>query len=193
MKLRDRPGLEIVEASTQEHFRAMSLIHAQGWRAAYRDAVPADWMAEHITDDRWVETFRDYAERPRFHCFLLLDEGKPVSCITCWPARIGEQNHGGGMLIQFDASGYEGWGEVISFYTMPGETGKGYGALLMDHCLSQLRADGFRQAYLFVLRENEGARRFYAAHGFAWDGTHQDIPFPLDTVCVDLRYVKDLG
>ena len=115
-----------------------------------------------------------------------------MGCITCGPARIGNQNHGGGMQVHFDASGYEGWGEVISFYTHPQETGKGYGSLLMDRAKEQLKADGFQQAYVFVLRENQGARRFYARHGFSWDGTHQDIPFPHDTVCVDLRYTTTL-
>ena len=55
-----------------------------------------------------------------------------------------------------------------------------------------MKAEGFQDAFVFVLRENEAARRFYAAHGFAWDGTHADIPFPPNTVCVDLRYVKKL-
>ena len=45
--------------------------------------------------------------------------------------------------------------------------------------------------FVFVLRENEGARRFYAAHGFSWDGTHADIPFPHGTICVDLRYTRE--
>ena len=54
--------LRIVDACTEEHFRAMSLIHALGWRDTYEDALPAEWMAEHVTDERWVNTFRQYAE-----------------------------------------------------------------------------------------------------------------------------------
>ena len=37
--------LHFVDAVCDEHFRAMSLIHALGWRDTYVDAVPADWMA----------------------------------------------------------------------------------------------------------------------------------------------------
>ena len=29
-------------------------------------------------------------------------------------------------------------------------------------------------------------------HGFAWDGTQVEIPFPPDTVCIDLRYAREL-
>ena len=36
-------NLTFVDACTDEHFRAMSLIHALGWRDTYVDAVPAGW------------------------------------------------------------------------------------------------------------------------------------------------------
>ena len=62
----------------------------------------------------------------------------------------------------------------------------------MEEMLRRLKADGFSDAYVLVLRENENARRFYERHGFAWDGTHEDIPFPHGVVCVDLRYTRKL-
>ena len=92
----------------------------------------------------------------------------------------------------FPNDAYAGWGEIISFYTHPAERGRGYGGLLFEEALRRLKADGHDSAFVFVLRENGKARRFYAAHGFAWDGTHADIPFPPDAVCVDLRYTKAL-
>ncbi len=184
--------LRIVEATEQEHFEAMSLIHALGWRDTYVDAVPADWMAEYVTDDRWVETFRGYAQDGVNHGLLLYRGDTPVSCMTYGPARIGDQNHGGGLMVSFDAAGFEGWGEIISFYSHPQERAKSYGGLLMEEALRRMKAQGFEQVYVFVLRENEKSRRFYERHGFCWDGTHQDIPFPPDTICVDLRYCKKL-
>ena len=160
--------LRFVDACTEEHFRAMSLIHALGWRDTYADAVPADYMASEITDDRWVEVFRaNYETQNGVHGLLLCRGGEPVSCLNYW-------------------------GEIASFYTHPAQRGRGYGGLLFDEACRRMKEAGFANAFVFVLRENEKARRFYAAHGFAWDGTHADIPFPHDTVCVDLRYVKQL-
>ena len=69
---------------------------------------------------------------------------------------------------------------------------KGYGTKLMEEVLRRLSGQGYLQVFLFVLRENENARRFYEKMGFAWDGTHEDIPFPPDTICVDLRYTRSL-
>ena len=183
-------ALHFVDACREEHFRAMSLIHALGWRKTYAGYVPDDFMAREITDDRWVKFFQEGCKTGRCHGLLLYRDDTPVACINYGPART--ENYNAGSVCTFDSAGYEGWGELISFYTHPEETGKGYGGLLFEEALRRLKAAGFMDAFLFVLRENEGARRFYAAHGFAWDGTHADIPFPPDAVCVDLRYVRKL-
>ncbi len=182
--------LHFAEARTDEHFRAMSLIHALGWRDTYADAVPADFMAREITDDRWVEVFRQNHEEGIYQGLLLYSGDTPVSCINFGPARI--ENYNPGTVCTFDNGGYEGWGEITSFYSHPACRGKGYGGLLFDEACRRLKEAGFRNAFVFVLRENEKSRRFYEAHGFSWDGTHADIPFPPDTVCVDLRYTRAL-
>lgn len=168
----------------------MSLIHALGWRDTYKGFVPEDYMAEKITDDRWTELFRADCESGRCHGILLYREQTPVACINYGPARV--ENFNAGSICQFDSRGYEGWGEIVSFYTHPAERGRGYGGLLFEEAVRRLKAAGHESAFVFVLRENEKARKFYSAHGFAWDGTHADIPFPPDTVCVDLRYTKAL-
>lgn len=183
--------LRFVDACKEEHFRAMSLIHALGWRDTYVDAVPADYMAAEITDDRWVEVFRtNYETQNGVHGLLLYRGDMPVSCLNYCKART--VNYNPGDICVFDNTSYTDWGEIASFYTHPAERGHGYGEMLMEEALRRLKADGFQNIFVFVLQENEKARRFYAAHGFAWDGTHADIPFPPDTICVDLRYVKKL-
>ena len=107
------------------------------------------------------------------------------------PARI-DAGLQAGTVCKFNSRGYEGWGEIISFYTHPDHKRKGYGTKLMEEVLRRLSGQGYLQVFLFVLRENENARRFYEKMGFAWDGTHEDIPFPPDTICVDLRYTRSL-
>ncbi len=183
--------LRFVDAVAQEHFQAMSLIHALGWRDTYVGHVPQDYLDAEITDDRWVPVFRsNYETGNGVHGLLLYRGDTPVSCLNYCPAR--KVNYNPGEACQFDNVGYEDWGEIASFYTHPAERGRGYGGLLFEEALRRLKADGFQNAFVFVLRENEKARRFYAAHGFVWDGTHADIPFPHGAVCVDLRYVKQL-
>ncbi len=182
--------LHFVDARTQEHFRAMSLIHALGWRDTYQGYVPDGYMAREITDERWVGQFREDFETRRCHGLLLYRGDVPVACINYGPART--ENLNAGTASTFPNEAYQGWGEIVSFYTHPRERGKGYGGMLFEEAVRRLKSAGFQNVFVFVLRENEKARRFYTRHGFSWDGTHADIPFPPDAVCVDLRYTKHL-
>lgn len=172
-------NLHFVDACRDEHFEAMSLIHALGWRDTYVGYVPDEYMAREITDDRWVKFFREDYETGRCHGLLLYRNNTPVGCINHGPARNQEP-------------GCEDFGEIISFYTHPAERGNGYGGQLMEEAVRRLGAAGHKHAYVYVLKENEKARRFYTAHGFAWDGTHTLIPFPPDAICVDLRYTREI-
>ena len=182
---------QLMDACREEHFRAMSLIHALGWRDTYDQCLPKDYLEREITDDRWVGVFREnFARQNGCHGLLLYSGSTPLSCINYCPAR--QVNYNPGEICRFHNEGYEDYGEIASFYTHPDERGRGYGGILLEEALRRLREMGYRKVFLFVLRENERARKFYAAHGFAWDGTHADIPFPGGVVCVDLRYVRDI-
>ena len=183
--------LHLTDACTDAHFRDMSLLHALGWRDTYRGFVPDDYLDREITDGRWVEVFRtNYETKNGVRGLLLYRGDAPVSCLNYCKART--VNYNPGDVCTFDNAAYADWGEIASFYTHPDQRGRGYGGLLFEAALERLKGEGFENAFVFVLRENEKARKFYAAHGFAWDGTHADIPFPPDTVCVDLRYVRKL-
>ncbi|HIY22137.1 MAG TPA: GNAT family N-acetyltransferase [Candidatus Flavonifractor merdigallinarum] len=173
--------LRLVEATTPEHFRTMSAIHARGWRKTYPGYVPDDYMRDVITDDHWVSIFAANRAAGHWQGLMLYRGDTPVACCT----------YGAGRNQGPEGPRYAGWGELWTFYTDPAHTGQGYGGLLMEAALDRLRAAGYTQCFVLVLRENEGARRFYARHGFHWDGTQVEIPFP-PQVCIDLRYTQAL-
>ncbi|MEQ2455595.1 GNAT family N-acetyltransferase [Flavonifractor hominis] len=180
--------LRFVDACTEEHFSAMSAIHCHGWRTTYRGFVPDDYLRDVTTEDHWIPFFREDRATGRCRGLLLYEQDRPVACCNYGPIRSGPSpRQSEGLVI--DSSQYQGWGEVISFYTESGCTGMGYGSVLLEEALRRLKTAGYPGCTLFVLRENEGARRFYQRHGFAWDGTVQLVPFPHDMVCHDLRYI----
>ena len=182
--------LQIVEASTPEHFSALSRIHALAWRFAYAGALPRSFLEGEITEDRWVPFFQE-GFRTGKHCGLLvLRDGQPVCSGSCGPARLDAGQDGN--LCAFDNAAYAGWGEVISLYTLPGETGKGYGSLLLEEMIRRQAQAGRPGCLLYVLRENQGARRFYERHGFSWDGSQTQVPLA-GAVCMDLRYTRLLS
>ena len=118
--------LHFVDACTEEHFRAMSQIHALGWRDTYADAVPADYMAREITDDRWVEVFRkNYETKNGVHGLLLYRGDTPVSCLNYCKART--MNYNPGDICKFDNAAYAHWGGMSAFHTHPVEGGRAPG------------------------------------------------------------------
>ena len=142
--------LHFEEARTEEQFAALSLIHALGWRTTYAGAIPADFMAREITADRWVPTFRENLKTNRNQLLLLYDEDIPVCCATFGPARI-DAGLQAGTVCKFNSRGYEGWGEIISFYTHPDHKRKGYGAKLMEEVLRRLSGQLQRPPHICLM------------------------------------------
>lgn len=56
--------------------------------------------------------------------------------------------------------------ELSQLYALPGYTGSGIGAQLMDWALDHARANGHDAILLSVYAENFGAQRFYQRYGF---------------------------
>lgn len=178
--------VRLVDACTEKHFQDMSLLHALGWRAAYRDSIPADYMAREITDGRWTAVFQKNYQEGKYHGLLLYRGDVPLCCATYGPARV--EDAAGDTICQFSSPDLASWGELVSLYGHPEYWGQGYGSKVLEEVLTRMRAADRPGCFLYVLRENDRARRFYEKHGFAWDGHSQAVTLAADTVLTDLRY-----
>ena len=80
-----------------------------------------------------------------------------------------------------------GW--LKNLFVVPNEWGRGAGSALHDEAVQLLRAkdDGAR---LWVLEENERARRFYERRGWVFDGERRPSDYPPYPPA--LRYALDL-
>jgi ribosomal protein S18 acetylase RimI-like enzyme len=63
--------------------------------------------------------------------------------------------------------------EMPTLYLRPDSWGRGFGRVLCDAGVDRARAGGFSELTLWVLELNEGARAFYDAVGFSFDGATQ--------------------
>lgn len=59
-----------------------------------------------------------------------------------------------------------GFGEIISLYFLPDYMRKGYGRLLLQAVVGELKKMGFEKVFLWVLDDNRNARHFYEKCGF---------------------------
>ena len=175
-------------ACEERHFRDMSLLHALGWRTAYRDSIPSAYMAREITDERWVPVFRQNYAEGRYHGLLLYAGDTPLCCATYGPARVDQS--AGNTICDFSSPDLADWGELVSLYAHPDHWGQGYGSIVMEEVLRRLGTTGYPGCFLYVLRENDHARRFYEKHGFAWDGHSLEVALTRNASLTDLRYRK---
>ena len=75
-------------------------------------------------------------------------------------------------------------------YVVPERWGTGIAVALHDAALEQLRADGFERCHLWVLEDNQRARRFYERQGWRLNEQTRVVPYPPNPI--DVSYTIDL-
>jgi len=152
-----------IRPAAPEDAEAVERLRIAGWQTAYRGIIP----------DAYLDSLPVDAPRRRRHLETLPegfrnDVAFAGGCVVGWisagpcrdPDRPGPRH-----------------GEVFACYVHPDSWRTGTGRLLMEHALEALAQDGRDDVTLWVLEANDRARRFYAAFGFAPDGTRKLLDF----------------
>ncbi|GGP52436.1 GNAT superfamily N-acetyltransferase [Streptomyces calvus] len=155
-------------------------IRVRGWQHAYRGLVPQSYL----------DGLDIAADAARHRTRLLEGDGSAVNLVA---------ETDGGELAGWAAFGpyrdgdrRTGDAELYALYLRPERIGRGFGRTLLTEVVHRCAAVGHPRVYLWVLRDNTGARRFYERAGFAADGAEE--PFEVDGVEVpEVRYVRDLA
>lgn len=152
-------GVRIAEMND---IATMSYIHSQTWKIAYVDYISHDYLSN-IADDGWIPLFSK-ALREKIHEAAVFDlNGIVTGTITFGQERMGEKSYGEG--IKTEQINFEG--EIISLYVLPEYWSTKQGYELMKFAVERLRQQGFESCFLWVIRDNERAVRFYKRFGFA--------------------------
>ncbi len=125
------------------------------WRATY-DGIIADHIFQRMDLRRETRDWRgSIARRDPLHHVIVAERG-------------------GDGIIGFASFGAERAGpgrrrgEIHTLYVLPRQQSFGVGRRLMAGAAEQMQADGFTDAILWVLKENESARGFYECMGGAF-------------------------
>ncbi len=132
--------------SSDDDKLAISKIYEESWKYAYKNIIPKDYL-DSIEEGRWVATL-DICEWQTFVC---MDNGKYIGTSSFCKSRF-EQ--------------YPNCGEIISIYFLPEYMGKGYGKELLEAVVSELKTQGYKEIFLWVLDDNIVAKNFYEKQGF---------------------------
>jgi GNAT superfamily N-acetyltransferase len=168
LKLRDAvPGDEL----------AVAELHIASWRDAYRDLMPAEFLAGLDPADRARRYTFDAPGRNAPATVLAVDGDDAIwGFATFGPSRDADS---------------EGLGELYALYVDPPRLGTGTGRLLIAEARARLAARGHREAILWALIGNAPAQRFYERDGWIRDGAER-VEEPYGIVSTVARYRRSL-
>jgi ribosomal protein S18 acetylase RimI-like enzyme len=154
-------------------------IHAVAWRAAYRGLLSNEYLAG-LTPTTRLDWWNSRLARvpPRWAILVAEDEGEVVGFVT-----IGHCDD--------DDRRPPFAGELYAMYVDPDRWGLGFGRELLFSAEDRFRADAYRDASLWVLRDNQRARRFYERGGWHNDLAEQRLVIGSDAVTA-VRYLRYL-
>jgi ribosomal protein S18 acetylase RimI-like enzyme len=139
-----------IDPATLADCRAVAQIHVDAWRAAYAGILSDEFLAALSVDQR--ETMWHDAVRRGSPAVLV---ARVAGHITGW--------------VAFGSSRDEGApadrGEVWAIYVAPPAWSLGVGRSLLAAAIQALAQGGYREASLWVMRDNARALRFYRQAG----------------------------
>jgi len=163
-----------IRAAVPDDAEEVERLRVAGWQAAYRGILPDDYLNRMRVD----------GERRRRHMMeqAATEQADTEQANTEQPSRRVESVAvQGGAIVGWVSGGRcrdadrpgPGQGEIYAIYVLPERWGRGTGRLLMTHAVRALTEAGHRDITLWVLEDNQQARRFYQAAGFQPDGSRQ--------------------
>ncbi|MGX1547891.1 N-acetyltransferase family protein [Streptomyces adustus] len=156
----------------------VSEIRVRGWQSAYRGLMPQAYL-DGLSAAADAERRRTWFTRGDVRVGNLVAErdGELVGWAAHGPYRDSE-------VRTEDA-------ELYAIYVHPGHYGGGVGRALLAESVRLRTAAGHPRMFLWVLKENTGARRFYERAGFRADGAEE--PFEAGGLEVpEVRYTREL-
>lgn len=154
-------------------------IQAVSWQAAYRGLLSDDFL-DGLTATTRLEWWKSRLARipPRWAVLVTEDQGSVTGFVT-----IGHCDD--------DDRRVPDAGELYAMYVDPARWGVGFGRELLLGAEDRFRIDGYADASLWVLADNQPARRFYEYRGWRVDGAEKRMIIGSDAVTA-VRYLRNL-
>jgi ribosomal protein S18 acetylase RimI-like enzyme len=163
-------------------YDAVAAVHVRTWQRAYAGIVPAA-VLDALDPARLAEYRRSMPARPDQRTIVAEVDGTIVGFASFGPCRVP------GTEDRYDESA----GELYAIYVDPAHWDTGVGRQLMDEVITATTGR-YRELRLWVLADNDRARRFYERAGLAPDGG-RDVYVPRGSTAElpEVRYAMRLG
>ena len=137
--------MEIRYINSMDNPLEISNIYESSWKYAYKGIIPQDYLNS-IPPGHWANN----VNRADMHNLVILENNQVIGTASICKSRWEK---------------YSDYGEIVSIYLLPEYIGRGYGQHLFKVCVDELTKMGFDKILLWVLEENQRARKFYEKNG----------------------------
>ena len=164
------PTIRCAQLGDAERIGAIQ-VHA--WQAAYRGVMPDAYLDELDVDDRAAYWRRQLlALTPAQRLKVIVDAGVVVGFAVAGPEHDGRA---------------AGIGELYAINLDPQVWGRGLGRVLLRDVTAELAGLGYREAVLWVVPENDRARRLYESERWRDDQVRREDEV-FGVVVLEMRY-----
>lgn len=171
----------VIRAGSVADAAQISAVQRAGWLAAYEGIIAAEIIDRVTAPDEGARVRQSFRTRPwqRMLVAVAGDRDHPGrDAEPAGPGVVGYASFGPETDVlgapwphPLTADGEEGRvAELYALYVRPAWWSTGTGRALMERVLARTSGAGYRSIMLWVLRDNQRARRFYERAGFEPDG-----------------------
>jgi GNAT superfamily N-acetyltransferase len=188
----------LIRSASAADAPAVGVVQRESWLAAYEAIIGRATIERVLPADGGERVRQTFETRPWQRMVVAVAEAAERPAESATSGIVGYASFG----PEHDVLGAE-WpsprtaagqqGEVAELYALyvhPTWWSTGTGQALMDQVLAETAGTGYQQITLWVLRDNDRARRFYERAGFAPDGA-SNILHRLGAV-TEIRYRRRL-
>lgn len=126
-------------------------IQTESWKEAFSKIISKEDMKKYTDINKAREMYSMLLRKNIGNGFILSIDGNP-HCIAYFDKSRDEE--------------YKDYAEIICIHSLAFNWGKGYGSIMMEYILKEIKEAGFKKVMLWVFKENNRARKFYEKHGF---------------------------
>lgn len=186
----------VIRAGSAARAAQIAAVQRETWFAAYQGIIAPEVIDRVTVPDDGARVRQSFRTRPWQRVLVAVDPpgagdpgaggivgyasfGPETDVLNApWPHPLTADGEGGRVA------------ELYALYVRPAWWSTGTGRALMDEVLARTAAAGYRSITLWVLRDNQRARRFYERAGFAPDGATNVLTGLGDVI--EVRYRRSL-
>ncbi len=143
-----------IRLATLDDAKYCADIHAESWLFAYSDFVTKEIIDKH--NAKWPFIWNKMLTNNIDSHYVILFDEVIIGFLT--------------ISVPRDDDLEEAFYEIVGLYLSPKHIGLGFGKQTMDWIKKEIKSRGYNNISLWVLEENNRARRFYEKTGFRGDG-----------------------